>query len=252
MSDVVFVHGMFVTPRCWSGWMDRFTARGHACIAPAWPHHDGTPDQLRARHPDAALGKLTLAELVAHWEGLVRARPTPPILVGHSLGGLIVQLLVQRGLGALGVAIDSAPPRGVLVLRWSMLRCNWPLLFGSGPLLMSEAQWRYAFTNNLPPDEVHATYERQLVPESRLVGRGALGPAAAIDWAKPHAPLLLLGGGADHIIPPAVNRANVKKYKHEGSRVDYHEFAGRSHYTILDGPGWTEVADYVLDWIAAA
>ena len=130
-----------------------------------------------------------------------------------------------------------------------MLRANFPLFFGGAPFLMSEAQWRYAFDNTSTPEEVHAHYEAQLVPESKRVGRGSL--AAAVDWNKPHAPLLLVAGGADHIIPAAVNRANAKKYKHAGSRVDLKEFPGRTHYTVLDGKGWEEVCDAVGDWIQA-
>lgn len=249
MTSVIFIHGMFVTPLCWRGWIDRFNARGILCEAPPWPHHDASPAELRARHPSGALGRLTLPDLVAHFEAIVKQQPSPPVLVGHSLGGLIVQLLVNRGLGAKGVAINSGPPKGVLVLRWSMLRANWPLFFGSEPFLMSEAQWRYAFDNTSTKEEAHAHYEAQHVPESKRVGRGAL--AATIDWHKAHAPLLFTGGSADHIIPPAVNEANVKKYQHAGSRVDYKLFDGRSHYTILDGKGWEEVCDFVGDWIVA-
>ena len=250
MSSIVFIHGMFVTPHCWSGWMERLTARGWSCTAPPWPGRDSAPVELRARHPDPAVGKLTLNDIVAHYEALVRARSEKPVLIGHSMGGLVAQLLINRGLGARAVAIDSAPPKGVTVLRWSMLRSKWPLLFGKEPFLMSEEQFRYAFAHTLSPTELRDVYERHVVPESRLVGRGALG--ARIDWKKPHAPLLFIAGGADRIIPAAVNRANAKKYKDAGSRVDLKEFEGRTHYTILDGAGWTDVADYVADWISAA
>ncbi len=250
MISVIFIHGMFVTPLCWSGWIDRFNARGILCEAPPWPAHDGAPAELRARHPDPALAKLTLDELVAHFEAIVKKQPSPPVLVGHSMGGLIVQLLLNRGLGARGVAIDSAPPKGVLVLRWSMLRANFPVLFGDQPVLLSESQWRYAFDNSSTPEDVHAHYERQLVPESKLVGRGALG--AKIEWDRPHPPLLLVAGGADHIIPAAVNRANFAKYTHAGSKRDFKLFDGRTHYTVLDGKGWEEVCDFVGDWVQAA
>jgi pimeloyl-ACP methyl ester carboxylesterase len=249
MTRVVFIHGMFVTPRCWSGWMERFGARGLSCVAPPWPGREATPAELRARHPDPAVGALTFDALVQHWEAIVRAEPEPPVLVGHSLGGLLVQLLVSRGLGARGVAINSAPPKGVMVFKWSQLRSNFPLFFGSKPFLMNEKQWHYAFTNTFTPEETHDSYERQCVPESKRVGRGTLGKAAALDWKKPHAPLLFLSGGADHIIPPAVNLSNIAKYKDGGSRRDHKLFDGRTHYTILDGAGWTDVADYVADWI---
>jgi pimeloyl-ACP methyl ester carboxylesterase len=255
MSTVIFIHGMFVTYRCWDGWAERFTARGHTCEAPHWPGRDATPAELRARHPDAAVGRLSLGDLLAHYEAVVRAQKEPPVLVGHSMGGLVVQLLLNKGLGARGVAIDSAPPKGVLSLRWSFLRANWPALnpFVSKytPLLLSEAQFRYAFAHTLSPEQLHAVYEKHVVPESRVVGRAALTDAARIEWDKPHAPLLFVTGGADHIIPASLNRSNAGKYKHAGSRVEVKNFDGRTHYTILDGEGWTEVADAVADWIAA-
>ncbi|MCU1282064.1 MAG: hypothetical protein JWM53_5610 [bacterium] len=249
MTSVLFIHGMFVTPLCWSGWIDRFNTRGILCEAPAWPWHDATPAELRAGHPNAALGRLTLDELVAHFEAIVKRQPSPPVLVGHSLGGLIVQLLLDRGLGARGVAIDSAPAKGIFVLRWSMLRANAPMLFGSDPKLLSPAQWRYAFDNRATPEQARASYDQQLVPESKRVARGAL--AAKIDWDKPHAPLLLVAGGADHIIPAAVNRANAGKYRHTGSKVDFKLFDGRTHYGVLAGDHWLEVCDFVGDWIEA-
>ena len=247
MTSVIFIHGMFVTPRCWNRWIDRFNARGILCEAPAWPAHDGSAAQLRAGHPDAALAKLTLEELVARFETIVKQQPSPPVLVGHSMGGLIVQLLVNRGCGARGVAIDSVPPQGVSVLRWSMLRASYPALLGTTPWLMSEGQWCYAFDHTSTPEEAHAHYEQQLVPESKRVARGALG--AKIDWDKPHAPLLLVAGGADHIIPAAVNHANFGRYRHAGSKRDFKQFDGRTHYSILDGKGWEEVCDFVGDWI---
>jgi alpha-beta hydrolase superfamily lysophospholipase len=250
MTSVIFIHGMFVTPLCWSGWVDRFNARGILCEAPAWPAHGETPAELRARHPDPQLAKLTLDDLVAHFEAIVKKQPSPPVLVGHSMGGLIVQTLINRGLGARGVAIDSAPAKGVNVLRWSMLRSNFPIFFGSAPVLLTEQQWRYAFDNTSTPEEAQAHYEKQLVPESKLVGRGALG--AKIEWERAHAPLLFIAGGADHIIPPAVNEANRNKYAHAGSRVDFKLFDGRTHYTILDGKGWEEVCDFVGEWVQAA
>ena len=256
MSTVIFIHGMFVTYRSWDGWADRFKQRGHACEVPHWPGRDATPAELRARHPDPAVGRLSLGDLLAYYEAIVRAQKEPPILVGHSMGGLIVQLLINRGLGARGVAIDSAPPKGVLSLRWSFLRSNWailnPFVSKNAPLLLSENQFRYAFAHTLPPERVHAIYQQAVVPESRVVGRAALSDVARIDWQKPHAPLLFVTGGKDHIIPASLNRTNAGKYKDAASRVDVKDFDGRTHYTILDGEGWTEVADAVADWIGAA
>lgn len=252
METVVFVHGMFVTRSCWSGWSERFAARGWKCMAPAWPLRASPPAELRARHPDPTLGTLTLEQVIAHYEAIVRAEAQPPLLVGHSMGGLIVQILLQRGLGKKGVAIDSAPPRGIVPLSWSVLRANWPTISPfvnkEEPVLLTPRQFRYAFSHTLSEVESAAIWERHVVPESRQMPKGGMSSLATIDWSAPRAPLLLIGGGADRICPAKMNAANARKYS---PPADYKEFAGRTHYTILDGEGWTEVADYVADWLAA-
>lgn len=247
-QSIIFVHGMFMGPRCWDAWVARFTAAGYRCVAPAWPvGHAEDPAELRRRHPDPAVGALTLDAVVGHFENLVRAEAEPPLLVGHSMGGLIVQLLLARGVGRAGVVIDSAPPQGVFTLSWSFLRSNWPVVSPfvseAEPVLLSVDQFRYAFAQILPREEVARIWEDQVVPESRRVGRAALTPAAKIDFARPHAPLLLIAGEIDHIIPAALNRANFKKYRDPGSVTELKEFPGRTHF-ILGQSGWEEVADY--------
>jgi pimeloyl-ACP methyl ester carboxylesterase len=249
MDTIVFVHGMFVTRQCWKGWLERLAPR-FRCTAPAWPLRDATPAELRARHPDPALGKLTMGDVLANYEAIIRALPEPPLLVGHSLGGLMVQLLLQKGLGKKGVAIDSAPPRGVLPLEWSVVRANWPTISPfvskSVPVLLTPAQFRYAFAHTLPEDEVARIWDAQVVPESRQMPKGAM--AAKVAWDAPHAPLLLVAGGEDRICTQKMNTSNARKYR---PPVELKVFPGRTHYTILDGDGWTEVADYVADWLAA-
>ena len=160
VPTVVFIHGMFMTPRCWDAWKQRFEQQGFKVLAPAWPLHDGEPAALRARHPDAALGRLTLAEVVDSYAKLIATLDEKPILIGHSMGGLVVQLLLQRGLAAAAVAIDSAPPKGVLSLKWSFLKSNWPVVSPFAkkdqPFLPSVEQFRYAFAHLLSPEAVRA------------------------------------------------------------------------------------------------
>jgi pimeloyl-ACP methyl ester carboxylesterase len=250
MAKIVFIHGMFVTRRCWDGWSARLGTRGFECLAPGWPLRDATPAELRARHPDPALGKLTLAEVLAHYEAVIRAQPEPPFLVGHSLGGLMVQLLLQRGLGKKGVAIDSAPPRGIVPLEWSVLRSNWPTISPfvkkTEPVLLTKDQFRYAFAHTLSVEEVARVWDDEVVPESRRMPEGAL--AAKIDWKAPHPPLLLIAGSEDRICTAKLNAANARKYQ---PAVELKAFPGRTHYTILAGEGIQEIIDYVGDWLAS-
>ena len=122
-KTLVFLHGAWVTPLCWEKFIPFFEAKGYTCHAPAWPHKDRSIDELR-RNPAPELARLGITEIVDHYDRFVRRLDQPPILIGHSYGGLFVQMLFDRGLGAAGVAIDSAPPRGVLPFYPSVIRAN--------------------------------------------------------------------------------------------------------------------------------
>ena len=253
-KTIVFIHGMFMTPLCWEHWVARYEAQGLHCLAPAWPGRDEPVEALRRKHPDPELGKLTLLAVVEHMAGVAAALPEKPVLVGHSLGGLVVQLLLQRGAAAAGVALDPAPPFGVITTKWSFLKSNWPAInpFApkSQPVQMTFEQFRYAFVNGLPPAEQQAAYDRYAVPESRRVPAALLTGAARVDFKRPHAPLLITAGENDHIIPAALNRSNFARYKGPASVTEFKEFPGRTHF-LIGQTGWEEVADFVLAWINA-
>jgi pimeloyl-ACP methyl ester carboxylesterase len=202
--------------------------------------------------PDAALGKLTLSAIVVDLASKIKALAEKPILIGHSMGALITQLLLQRGLASAAIAIDSAPPTGVFTTTFSFLKANWghitPFVNQDSPVMMTFERFQYAFVNGMPPEEQKAAFERYVVPESRRIPRESLF-GAKIDFKKPHAPLLLIAGGNDHIIPAVLNQTNYKKYKAGSSVTEFKQFPGRNHF-ILGQQGWAEVADYCLDWIA--
>jgi pimeloyl-ACP methyl ester carboxylesterase len=252
-KTVVFVHGMYMTPTCWSAWVQRFREHGFRALAPPWPLHDAPPAALRDRHPDPALGKLTLDEVVAEMARTVEAVDEKPLLIGHSMGGLVVQLLLQRQLGVCGVAIDSAPPKGVLSFKWSFLKSNWPVVspFANKdqPYLLTLEDFRYAFAHTLSDEALKAAYERDVVPESRRVGNGPTTAAAKIDFTAARPPLLFVAGGADRIIPASLNASNHKKYAASAGITAIKAFPGRTHYTLAQ-EGWESIADFVLDWTA--
>jgi pimeloyl-ACP methyl ester carboxylesterase len=250
--SIVFIHGMFMTSLCWEKWIPFFRTAGYACTAPNWPGRDEPPDVLRKKHPDPQLGKLTLPDVVDFHARMIANMPEMPVLIGHSMGGLAAQLLLQRGMAAACVAIDSAPPAGVFTTRWSFLKANWPminpLVAKTTPHLMTFAQFQYAFVNNMPLPRQLAAYDRYVVPESRQVPQSSLGEAGRIDFTRPHAPLLLTAGGEDHIIPASLNKTNFAKYSDKASVTAFKEFPGRAHF-VIGQDGWEEVAGYIRTWL---
>lgn len=247
---IVFIHGMFMNPASWANWREFFGERGYACDAPAWPHHEGVPSQLRT-NPHPQLGKLSLGEVIESLADHVRELDEPPVLVGHSMGGLIVQRLLGEGLGAAGVCIDSAPPKGIVSFKPSFLRSNLPVvnpLKGDTPCLLTLDQFHYMFCNVMTDADTRAAYEQFVVPESRNVARSSAGADGEVDFAKPHPPLLFVAGERDNIIPASLNRKNYAAYRDGDSRRDFVEFQGRSHF-ICGQEGWEEVSTHVADWL---
>jgi pimeloyl-ACP methyl ester carboxylesterase len=255
-KTVVLLHGAWMTPVCWRPFQDYLTARGFTVLAPAWPGKDRSVAEIR-RDPSALAG-LGGGEIVEHYAAIVSALPEPPILIGHSFGGLFTQLLLSRGLGAAGIAIDSAPPRGPLTARLSAYRSLGKVVANPANrrrvVRWSFEQFRYAFVNTLPESEARAVYDEFVTPETgRIFFQVALSALDrhspfVVDFAKPdRAPLLLVAGERDHIVPAALNRANHRRYRRSPARTDFVEFAGRTHWIIAQ-PGWDEVAAYCADW----
>jgi len=252
--DVLFITGAFVTHHSWNEWVNYFNSKGYNASNPPWPYKNGTAPELRKQqNNDTDLALLTLSSLIDHYAGIAKSYSEKPIIIGHSLGGLITQVLLNRGLAAAAVTIHSVPTLGVFPYEFSFLKAGWKSLglFTSlkKTYLMSFKDWQYAFVNGMSPDEQKQAYEISTIPESKTVARGGLTKAAAVDYDKPHAPMLMTAGSKDHIIPAHLNYRNYKKYKkNNGSVLDYKEFPERNHY-VVNLPVWKENADYMIDWL---
>tara|TARA_R110000868_G_scaffold409765_2_gene695958 strand:- start:16723 stop:17505 length:783 start_codon:yes stop_codon:yes gene_type:complete len=251
-KSVVFITGAFVGQNSWDNWKSYFESKGYQCMVPAWPNKDAHPEELRNRHPDEKIASNRLVTLTNYYGELVKNIPEKPILIGHSIGGLIVQLLLQRGLGTAGVAIHSVPPQGVVTFKFSFLKAGWgPLGFFTNTkksFLMTFKQWQYAFTNGMSCDEQKESYYQFAIPESKLIVRDTITSAAKINFANPRAPLLITSGSGDHTIPASLNYSNYKKYEKNTSVTDYKEFPNRNHF-VLGQSTWKEDADYIIDWL---
>jgi pimeloyl-ACP methyl ester carboxylesterase len=252
---IVLIHGMWMTPRSWHHWVDHYADRGYRAIAPGWP---GIEDPEQVRRDPSPLRGLGIKTCVDHYEQIIRGLDRPPIIIGHSFGGLFTQLLLDRGLGAAGVAIGTGPPKGVILLPPSTLRAAVPALKNpfnrNGLTPLTEKQFRWRFTNTLSQEESDAIYREQYIPgtnraffEAAFANMSRNSPAK-VDFRNPERPpLLLLVGGEDHISPPALNKTLLKLQSRAQSVTESKEYAGRTHFTAgMDG--WEEVADYALNW----
>lgn len=251
-TTIVFITGAFVHHSCWSEWQIFFENKGYETIAPPWPYKDASAEALRNNYPNTKIASNRLAALTEYYADIIRQLPDKPILIGHSIGGLIVQLLLQKGLGFSGVAIHSVPPQGIFTFKFSFLKAGWgPLGFFTSTkraFLMSFRQWKYAFTNGMSDDAQLEAYYKYAIPESKLIVRDTITSAAKVNFKNPHAPLLLTSGTDDHTIPPSLNLANYKKYRKSNSTTAYKKFSGRNHF-VLGQPTWKEDADFILNWI---
>ena len=251
-KTILFITGAFVSNAVWNNWKTYFEEKGYTTHAPAWPHKDAPAKVLRNRHPDAGIASLRLNDLVKYYANIIDNLPEQPVLIGHSLGGLIVQLLLQQKRGVAGVAIHPVPPQGVMTLKWSFYRAATPPLglFTSAKktYMMTFSQWQYAFTNGMTLQEQKDGYDDFALPESKLLLRDGLTSAAAINFKNPHAPLLFISGGADHIMPASLNFSNFKRYKDKNSITEYMEFEHSNHF-VLGQPTWKNEANFIACWL---
>lgn len=250
MQTIIFVHGMFQNPKSWEKWTNYFSTRGYQCVTHAWPYHAGDPAFLR-ENPAAELGNLRLRDVINAIEDVVRKCDTPPIMIGHSVGGLITQIMVNRGLVAYGVAINSVAPNAMLDFDFSSMKNMAVIanpLKGDEPIYMDAETFHGAFANTLSKDTATHAYNDFATHDSRNVLRDCMGDDGRVDVDKPHNPLLLIAGDKDEIISPELVERNAKAYTDKASVTAYKNFPNRSHY-ICGEVGWEEVADYAFDWL---
>jgi pimeloyl-ACP methyl ester carboxylesterase len=251
-KSVVFITGTFIGNNCWDEWKIYFESKGYRCIAPAWPYKDATPEELRNRSGNDAIALNTITSLADHFAAIINSLPEKPVLIGHSLGGLVVQLLLQRNLGVAGVAIHSFPPQGVQRFGLSFLKVIWQtmMLFSSSrqTYMMPFLKWKYTIVNGMDCERQKQLFYKYAIPESKKVIRDVFRCRTKIDFKRSHTPLLFLAGAEDKMIRPSMNYRNYKKYDSEDSITGYKNFKGRNHL-FFEHPQWKEEADYILSWL---
>jgi alpha-beta hydrolase superfamily lysophospholipase len=256
-TPVVFIHGLWLHASSWKRWCDLFDEAGYAAVAPSWPNEADTVAAARA-HPDAVANQ-SIDEIVDHFRHLIRDLGAPPILVGHSFGGLIAEKLLGQGVGRAAIAIDPAQIKGVLPLPLAQLRAALPAL--GNPLNLTRAvsltkeEFRYGFGNALTEEASNELHERWSIPSparplfQAAVANFTLHSEAAVNTANSErGPLLLISGTADHTVPDVTTRATLTQYRGSTAVTELKQFEGRGHSLTIDD-GWLDVAEASLAWL---
>lgn len=259
-TPLMLIHGAWLTSQSWDNFAGYFSQRGFAVSAPEWPRKEGGVEEQR--ETAEKIKGLGLEEIVDHYESEIRALDEQPVLVGHSYGGLIVELLLDRGLGRAGVAMSPAPPKGILVLPFSTLRAAAPALahptrwHSVVPLTLDE--FTYGFVNTFSPEDAAAAYEQYAVPETGQIFVEAgfanfrMDPPSEVDFERDdRAPLLIVGAEKDNTVPASLSHKQYEKYEKSQAQTDYLEFPGRPHLMMV-AEGWEEIAAVIESWLEGA
>jgi pimeloyl-ACP methyl ester carboxylesterase len=256
-TPVVFIHGLWLLPSSWDRWASFFDEAGYTSLTPGWPDDPDTVAEAK-EHPEVFAHK-TVGQVADHYGDVIGKLTKKPVVIGHSFGGLLTQIVAGRGLSAASVAIDPAPFRGVLPLPISALRSAAPVL--SNPANYNRAvpltyeQFRYGFANAVSEDEAKELYETYAVPAPGAplfqAATANLNPwtEVKVDTDNPdRGPLLIVSGEKDHTVPWAIANASYKQQADNEGVTEIVEMPNRGHALTIDS-GWREVADTALAFV---
>jgi len=256
-TPVVFIHGLWLLPSSWANWADFFEQAGYAPLTPDWPDDPGTVEEARAN--PQLLAKKTLGQVAEHTTDVIRAVDKKPVIMGHSTGGLLAQMLAGRGLSAATVAIDPGVFRGVLPLPASVLKGVGPFLVDprtrGRAITLTFDQFRYGWANALDDKEAKELYDTFHVAGSGIslvqMGNANLNPwtEAKVNTKNPdRGPLLIMDGEKDHTAPWAIANASYKRQSRNAAVTEIAQMPNRGHSLTIDN-GWREVADTALQFV---
>jgi len=253
VTTIVLINGLWMTTLSWEHWVKHYTDKGYSVIAANWPGMEGDIEQLR-RDP-SSFANLGLTDVVDHYEQIICELETPPIIIGYGFGGFVTQILLDRGWGAAGVAIASAPVGGIARLPLSMLKLAFSVLgtsLSNKAASLTAQQFRRAFANSLTETESLGAFKRYIVPApNRVLLQTAFAnftrhAAITVNFRNDtRAPLLLAAGGKDRVVPSSLVKANFELYRKSKAETDYKEYPEQTHFSLLQE---TKVADFVLGW----
>lgn len=251
-ETIVMIHGMWNGPWIWGRYRKFFAQRGYRCIAPTLRFHDLAPNEA----PNPRLGTTSLLDYAEDLQREIHKLELTPILMGHSMGGLLAQILASRGLGKSLVLLNPAAPSGIMALELSVIRSFWSILtkwgFWRKPMRQTFEEAIYSIMHLLSAEEQKELFERFVYESGRAAAEIGfwfldLKRAARVDESKITCPVLIVAGSEDRITPAKVTQKVVTKYNCVPVST-YREFPGHAHWLIGE-PGWQEIAEYVFRWL---
>jgi pimeloyl-ACP methyl ester carboxylesterase len=254
---VVFIHGLWLLPSSWDRWAQLFEEAGYVALTPGWPDDPETVEEAHA-NPEVLAGKTT-GQVADHFSELIGDLDTMPAVIGHSLGGLVTEIIAGRGLSAASVAISPAPFRGVLPLPISELRSSAPVLLNPAnrnrAVPLTYKQFRYAFANAVSEVEAQELYAAFAVPTPGAPlfqsASSNLNPwtEAKVDTRNPgRGPMLIISGEKDHTVPWAIANASFKEEHRNDGVTEIVKIPDRGHALTIDA-GWRTVAETALAFV---
>ena len=245
---IVFIHGMWCGPEVFDHYRDFFAAEGFTCYAPPLRHHD------KADNRDELPGTIGLLDYARDLELFIRTLPAKPILIGHSMGGLLVQMLCARGLAEKAVLLCPASPAGIHALTLSVVRSFFAVMsrwgFWKKPNKLSPAAAKYALFNQMPQEQIPAAMAAMRYESGRAAAEIGFwlvdpGKASAVNAELVTLPMLVVSGLNDRITPAKVHRKIAARYG-----AEYRGYPHHAHWLIAE-PGWEKIAQDILHWLDA-
>ncbi|QSB29363.1 alpha/beta hydrolase [Flavobacterium sp. CLA17] len=248
----MFISGAFVSYHYWDEWLIYFESRGYNVVAVPWLHKNDSVGNLRTYDPCNKIGLITLSNLLCYYTEIIEKLQEKPILIGHSYGGLLVQLLVQKNLASAGICISSFPPSGFTTLKFlfyrNLLNFSSSLFSKEATYFLSFRNWQKLLFNTVPLEEQQDNYEKFIIPESQKALRDLLLRNTKVNYKEKHVPLFFIATSEDRFVSPELIYWNFKKYKNFHSITCYKKIENQSHFLILQSQ-WKEIAKIIADWL---
>jgi len=250
-KTIVFISGAFVSHYYWEQWLWYFKSKGYKVVAPPWIHKNDTPGNLRNENSCNKMGSISLSELLCYYTEIIEQLQEKPILIGHSYGGLLVQLLVQQDLAFAGVCISSFPPAGLSFKKLAFYKNILQFLnifFSDKSIVLTFKKWQNILYNSALEEEQIIEFDDFIIPESQRALCDLLLKNTRVNFRKKHVPLFFIAGSEDKFVTSKVLYWNYKKYKNFYSITCYKKLAGKDHFLILN-PQWNETAESIVKWL---